>query len=254
MATSTIEPVAHRSAMGRSLSELADGDQALLPRFPGVVYLDTAGSTKWRQIAVPDEVIGKIRVASGRPMRMTVLRALSQPMGLVPCLSSTNSDWSHTSGFSLLQYEPLPPGDYGASSTATLAEWPFEPPVISARDDEPATALHPAVQEFAQGVDDVRPTPAVIEMATRLVQAALDHTVGPEITVDDEDGMDFHLRLTDNLLVMANLFHDGTIDASVYDDSQGIPVKTVKRMRRATTSEQDLIHLFRTGSNASTAR
>ena len=92
-------------------------------------------------------------------------------------------------------------------------------------------------------------------MAARIVQAALDHTVGPEITVDDEDGdLDFHLRLTDGLLVMANLFPDGTIDASVYDDSQGIPVKTVKRMRRTSTSAAELIQLFQAGIHDSTGR
>ena len=118
---------------------------------------------------------------------------------------------------------------------------------------KPDATLHPAVQQFAAGVDGVQPGEAVMAMAARIVQAALDHTVGPEITVDDEDGIDFHLRLADGLLVMANLLPDGTIDASVYDERQGIPVKTVKRMRRTTTSEQDLIHLFRMGIDASTA-
>lgn len=125
----------------------------------------------------------------------------------------------------------------------------FEPPAVVGEND----SLHPVVSEFAQGVDGMAPADAVIEMATRVVQAALDSTVGPEITVDDEEGIDFHLRLTNGLLVMANVFPDGTIDASVYDDSQGIPVKTVKRMRRGTATEQDLIHLFRAGVHASTA-
>ena len=114
-------------------------------------------------------------------------------------------------------------------------------------------ALHPSVHEFAHGVGDVCPTPAVVDTAARLVQAALDHTVGPEITADDEDGLDFHLRLANGFLVMANLFPDGTIDASVYDDNQGIPVKTVQRMRRGTTSAEELIHLFQAGLHASTA-
>ncbi len=86
-------------------------------------------------------------------------------------------------------------------------------------------------------------------MAARVVRAAVKHTRGPHITVDDEDGdLDFHLRLADNLLVMANLFRDGTIDASVYDDSEGIPVKTVKRMRRSMTSADALISLFEQGN------
>ena len=118
---------------------------------------------------------------------------------------------------------------------------------------EPDPMLHPMVHEFAQGIEGVRPVASVVSMATRIVQTAHDFTVGSHITVDDENGdLDFHLRLTDGLLVMANLFPDGTIDASVYDDSQGVPVKTVKRMRRATTSEEDLISLFRAEINAST--
>lgn len=118
---------------------------------------------------------------------------------------------------------------------------------------EPNPELDSVVHEFAQGIEGVHPTAGVVSMAVRIVQTAYDFTVGPHITVDDEDGdLDFHLRLTDGLLVMANLFPDGTIDASVYDDSQGVPVKTVRRMRRATTSEEDLIDLFRVGTNAST--
>ena len=77
------------------------------------------------------------------------------------------------------------------------------------------------------------------------MRAVHDFTIGPCITVDDEGGeLDLQLRLNDGLLVMANLFPDGTIDASVYDDSHGIPVKTIKRMRRLTTSERELIALF----------
>ena len=239
MATSTIEPVAHRSAVGRSLSELADGDQALLPRFPGVVYLDTAGSTKWRQIAVPDEVIGKIRAASGRPMRMMVLRALSQPMGLVPYHGSANSDWSHASGFDLLHYEPLPLGDYGASSTATLTEWTFEPLAIPAPDDEPATSLHPAVHEFAQGVGDVQPSDRVVTIASRIVQEVLERTADSEISVDVDGALSFVLQLDDGRLVLAELNPDGVIDASRYDDEQGT---NVKRFPRSTA--EDLIKLF----------
>ena len=118
---------------------------------------------------------------------------------------------------------------------------------------EPNPELDSVVHEFAQGIEGVHPTAGVVSMAARIVQTAYDFTVGPHITVDDEDGdLDFHLRLTDGLLVMANLFPDGTIDASVYDDNQGVPVKTVRRMRRATTSEEDLIDLFRVGTNAST--
>ena len=248
--TSTIEPVAQRLAQEKSPFELDDWDQALVPRFSGVVYLDAAGSARGHRIAVPDDIIRKIHGVSGRPM---IIRVLSQQMRMGSYPGHANSGGSHTSGFSLLHYEPLTLGDYGASSTATLVEWPFEPLVMSSPTDDPEAGLNPSVQEFAAGMDGVQPSDAVVEMATRIVQVALDHTVGPEITVDDEDGIDFNLRLADGSLVMANLFPDGTIDASVYDDSQGVPVKTVKRMRRGTATEQDLIHLFRMGVHASTA-
>lgn len=113
-----------------------------------------------------------------------------------------------------------------------------------------ASDLPPVVQEFANGVNGIAPTPAVVEAAARVVRAAVEHTKGPDITVDDEDGdLDFHLRLANNHLVMANLFRDGTIDASVYDDSTGIPVKTVKRMRRPVTSADALISLFEQGKD-----
>ena len=110
-----------------------------------------------------------------------------------------------------------------------------------------------AIQEFAMGINDKRPKADVVDVAARVVQAAVAYTDGSNINVDDEDGdLDIHLRLTDGMLVMANLFPDGTVDASVYDDSQGIPVKTVKRMRRSTTSPEELISLFEQGSCAGT--
>ena len=109
------------------------------------------------------------------------------------------------------------------------------------------------LREFALGLGGIRPNDTVVGMAARIVQAAHDFTTGPYITVDDEGGeLDLHLRLADGLLVMANLFPDGAIDASVYDDSQGVPVKMVKRMRRSTTSVEELITLFQEGVHAST--
>lgn len=126
-------------------------------------------------------------------------------------------------------------------------------PVVARPDDAADAGRHPVVSEFAAGVDGAAaPGTGVVAMAERVVRAALEHTVGPHITVDEDDGsLDFHLRLADGLLVMANLFPDGTVDASVYDDSQGIPVKRVRRIRRATTSTGELIRLFKEGCCAS---
>ena len=115
-----------------------------------------------------------------------------------------------------------------------------------------AHGLGSAIQEFAMGVNGKLPKADVVDVAARVVQAAVAYTIGPHITVDDEDGdLNIHLRLTDGLIVMANLFPDGTIDASVYDESQ-LPVKTVKRMRRSTTSPEELISLFEKGGCAAT--
>ena len=109
------------------------------------------------------------------------------------------------------------------------------------------------VREFALGLDGIQPDDTVVGMAARIVRAVHDFTIGPHITVDDEGGeLDLHLRLADGLLVMANLFPDGTIDASVYDDSHGVPVKVVKRMRRSTTSEGELTTLLQAGMHVGT--
>lgn len=119
-----------------------------------------------------------------------------------------------------------------------------------------AIAGPPVVQEFAAGVDGVAaPAPAVVQRAERAVQAALDHTANTHITVDEDDGsLDFHLRLADGLLVMANLFTDGAVDASVYDDRNGSPVLTVRRMRRSAAQAEDLVRLFQGGIDANTKR
>lgn len=122
---------------------------------------------------------------------------------------------------------------------------PPHPPVVA-----PERTTHPAVQEFAAGLDGAPPTASVVAAATALVQAALDHTTGALITYDDTDGLDFHLRLPDGRLVMANLFTDGTTDASIYDDRQGTPSPTVQRMRRTAATTAALMRLFRTGMPA----
>jgi hypothetical protein len=104
------------------------------------------------------------------------------------------------------------------------------------------------IQEFARGIGG-DPTPREIVRTARLiVQACWEYTNGAHISFDDEDGnVDFHLRLRNGHLVMANFFLNGDVDASVYDDSQGPPVKLVRRLRRGRTSGEDLIELFRSG-------
>lgn len=156
----------------------------------------------------------------------------------IPYLSMAPMKW-------LLLDDSHLPGNDAAWRILTAADFRPVTEIIPAAS---VSDLPPVVHEFARGVNGRRPSLNVVEVAARVVQSAAKHTNGPYITVDDEDGdLDFHLRLNDNLLVMANLFPDGTIDASVYDDSQGVPVKTVRRMRRSSTSAEELIGLFEQG-------
>ena len=96
------------------------------------------------------------------------------------------------------------------------------------------TPLHPAVQEFAKGVGDVRPEQAVVEMAQRITLAAIEKTIEPEISVDVDGALSFDLRLANGLLLMAELEVQGGLDASIYDDKQGV---LVKRLRNTTDTE-----------------
>ena len=111
--------------------------------------------------------------------------------------------------------------------------------------------VHPldhAVWEFISGHDGEAPDSDTARMANRIVDAANWYTKEAHISYDEEEGyLDFHLRLGNGLLVMASIFIDGTIDASVYDDGQAPPVRVVRRMRRGDTNGEDLIELFWSG-------
>ena len=61
----------------------------------------------------------------------------------------------------------------------------------------------------------------------------------PEITVDVDGALSFDLRLTSGLLILAELDLFGELDASVYDDREGILVR-----RLPQTTESELIGLF----------
>ena len=133
----------------------------------------------------------------------------------------------------------MPLNDFEASSANALSDWWVEPPAIVKPADEPETVPHPIAQEFALGVDGVRPTAGVVDMAVRIVQAAVERTADAEFSVDVDGALSFVLRLTDGRLILAELDPDGSLDASRYDDDHG---KNVKRLRQATA--EDLIRLF----------
>ena len=119
---------------------------------------------------------------------------------------------------------------------------------FSAAETSELVIESPVVREFSQAVGGDRPTEGIIRMAGLVVRACQEYTDGAHVSFDDEDGcLDFHLRLKNGHLVMADIFLSGDVDASVYDDSQGAPVKLVRRLRRGQTSGEDLIELFRYG-------
>ena len=90
------------------------------------------------------------------------------------------------------------------------------------------------VREFAAGVDGVRPGRSVVDKADRLVQAALQGTAEPEFAVDVDGALSFDLRLSNGLLLLAELSIAGNLDASVYDDAAG---ERVQRLPRATEAQ-----------------
>ena len=96
------------------------------------------------------------------------------------------------------------------------------------------TAQYPAIRAFSIGHEGKRPSVSVVSMADRIAKAAGDKTVEPEITVDVDGALSFDLRLSNGWLVLAELDLDGALDASIYDDRQGI---LIKRLPQATDSE-----------------
>lgn len=96
------------------------------------------------------------------------------------------------------------------------------------------TAQHSAVRAFSIGHEGKRPAASAVGMADRVAKAAVDKTVEPEITLDVDGALSFDLRLSKGWLVLAELDPDGTLDASIYDDRQGI---LIKRLPHTTDSE-----------------
>ena len=96
------------------------------------------------------------------------------------------------------------------------------------------TAQHSAIRVFSIGHEGTRPSACVVSMADRIAKAAVDKTVEPEITVDVDGALSFDLRLASGWLLLAELDLDGDLDASIYDDRQGI---LIKRLPQATDSE-----------------
>lgn len=108
-----------------------------------------------------------------------------------------------------------------------------------AKSTETEAAVKAAVAEFTAGLDGKRPEPWVVEMAARIVSEASAKTVKYDISFDDEEcALSFDLELSNGHLILAELWYDGSIDASVYDSEK----RHVKRMPEA--SESDLTGSF----------
>ena len=96
------------------------------------------------------------------------------------------------------------------------------------------TDIKAALDEFAAGLDGKRPEPGVVETAARIVSEASAKAVKHDISFDDEEcALSFDLELCNGHLILAELWSDGCIDASVYDSEK----RNIKRMPKATETE-----------------
>lgn len=109
----------------------------------------------------------------------------------------------------------------------------YDPPVPPKRHE------FPVVEEFADGLDNARPSPEIVGAASRITEAAHAKTVQPEISVDIDGALSFDLRLANGLLLIAELDADGTLEALLIDDERDEIIKRLPGIDDAT-----LIALF----------
>lgn len=112
--------------------------------------------------------------------------------------------------------------------------------IVNLDQQNPPAALPPIVQEFAAGLDGVIPSPETVAIAGRLAQAVLSYTAEPALAVDVDGALSFDLRLTNGLLLLAELSVAGTLDAGVYAPAAG---KEIRHFPRATADQ--LLDLLR---------
>lgn len=130
----------------------------------------------------------------------------------------------------------------GLDSTGTLSDNLLEGFLTALLKENRPTALPPIVQKFAAGLEGVIPSPEMVAMAGRLVKAAIENTVEPELAVDVDGALSFDLRLNNGLLLLAELDLAGYFDASVYDDQTG---KTVRVQRLPGATEAQFLALLK---------
>ena len=157
--------------------------------------------------------------------------------------STVRHSWPYVAA-GTLPIQTLPQWDVEASYLVhTLSKQEIALSIIIAPVSELGAALHPVVQEFADGVEGVVPVGDAVDMAVRLVRTAVGRLIEPEFSVDVDGALFFDLRLTNGLLLFAELSPGGTLDVRVYDDSNArAELKTVHRWPHAT--EEDFISLL----------
>ena len=80
-------------------------------------------------------------------------------------------------------------------------------------------------------------------MAIRITEAALESTVEPEISVDEDGALSLDLRLPNGLRMLAELPVDGSLDVGIYDDRDtNQRAREVEHLSNATAD--DLIALL----------
>ena len=96
---------------------------------------------------------------------------------------------------------------------------------------------HPVVDEFASGSQGKQPHSVVVDMAERIVQAAVEQTDDPDFLVDFDGALSVDLRMHNGLRVLAELTIAGELDVGFYVDSVGPGAREVKYLPEATVEE-----------------
>ena len=98
------------------------------------------------------------------------------------------------------------------------------------------------IKKFSLGHNSITPTQNCMHTVEHIVDFVDQYMYNVAVIFQDADGLEIDGRTKNGYVLMANLFFDGSIDASVYDDYLR-PVVTVKRIRRnSKTSVKDLIN------------
>ena len=99
------------------------------------------------------------------------------------------------------------------------------------------------LQQYIVGIDEDRPSDNAAKLAVHLAQQAIWRSTKTEIDFDDEDGsLLFDLRLPNGLLLMAELYSDGTLYVGVHDDRGEGESKLVEWLENPAQSK--IIELF----------